>query len=69
MQKGQRCLHLCPSQNSANTVSYTHLDVYKRQDSQFITDDMENTARQVISIVCRQLPLFSDVSITLDPFL
>ena len=28
--------------------------------------DMEDTARQVISIVCRQLPLFSGVSITPD---
>ena len=39
---------------------------YPRTDSQFITDDMEDTARQVISIVCRQLPLFSDVSVTPD---
>lgn len=39
---------------------------YPRTDSQFITDDMEDTARQVISIVCRQLPLFSGVSITPD---
>ena len=27
---------------------------------------MEDTARQVISIVCRQLPLFSGVSVTPD---
>ncbi len=39
---------------------------YPRTDSQFITDDMEDTARQVISIVCRQLPLFSGVSVTPD---
>ena len=39
---------------------------YPRTDSQFITDDMEDTARQVISIVCRQLPLFYGVTITPD---
>ena len=39
---------------------------YPRTDSQFITDDMEETARKVISIVCRQLPLFSGVSVTPD---
>ena len=39
---------------------------YPRTDSQFITDDMEDTARQVIFIVCRQLPLFSGVSVTPD---
>ena len=42
------------------------LATYPRTDSQFITDDMEDTARQVISIVCRQLPLFSGVSVTPD---
>ena len=31
---------------------------YPRTDSQFITEDMESTARQVIGIVCRKLPLF-----------
>lgn len=31
---------------------------YPRTDSQFITDDMENTARQVIDIICRRVPLF-----------
>ncbi len=31
---------------------------YPRTDSQFITDDMEGTARQVISIVCRKLSIF-----------
>ena len=39
---------------------------YPRTDSQFISEDMEDTARQVIAIVCRQLPLFSGVSITPD---
>ena len=31
---------------------------YPRTDSQFITDDMGGTARQVISIVCRKLSIF-----------
>ena len=31
---------------------------YPRTDSQFITEDMESTARQVIGIVSRKLPLF-----------
>ena len=48
------------------TLYEKKLLTYPRTDSQFITDDMEDTARQVISIVCRQLPLFSDISITPD---
>lgn len=48
------------------TLYEKKLLTYPRTDSQFITDDMEDTARQVISIVCRQLPLFTDVSITPD---
>ena len=48
------------------TLYEKKLLTYPRTDSQFITDDMEDTARQVISIVCRQLPLFSGVSITPD---
>lgn len=39
---------------------------YPRTDSQFITDDMEGTVRQVISILCRKLPLFDDVAYTPD---
>ena len=39
---------------------------YPRTDSQFITDDMEGTARQVIGIVCRKLPFFEGVSFELD---
>lgn len=35
---------------------------YPRTDSQFITDDMEATARQVIAIVCRKLPIFAGLS-------
>ena len=35
---------------------------YPRTDSQFITDDMEETVRQVISILCRKLPLFDSVA-------
>lgn len=39
---------------------------YPRTDSQFITDDMEGTARQVIGIVCRKLPFFEGVSFEPD---
>ena len=35
---------------------------YPRTDSQFITDDMESTVRQVIGIVCRKVPLFDGLS-------
>ena len=34
---------------------------YPRTDSQFITEDMQDTAKRVINIVCRTLPLFSGV--------
>lgn len=34
---------------------------YPRTDSQFITEDMESTARQVIGIVSRKLPLFEGI--------
>ena len=37
---------------------------YPRTDSQFITEDMESTARQVIGIVCRKLPLFEGIPTT-----
>ena len=39
---------------------------YPRTDSQFITDDMEGTVRQVISILCRKLPLFDGVAYAPD---
>ena len=39
---------------------------YPRTDSQFITDDMEGTVRQVISILCRKLPLFDGVAYSPD---
>ena len=48
------------------TLYEKKLLTYPRTDSQFITDDMEDTARQVISIVCRQIPIFSGVSVTPD---
>ena len=48
------------------TLYEKKLLTYPRTDSQFITDDMEDTSRQVISIVCRRLPLFSGVSVTPD---
>ncbi|CAK7023361.1 MAG: DNA topoisomerase 3 [Eubacterium sp.] len=34
---------------------------YPRTDSQFITDDMEGTARQVIGVVCRKLSIFDGI--------
>jgi len=34
---------------------------YPRTDSQFITDDMEGTARQVIGIICRKVSIFDDM--------
>ena len=39
---------------------------YPRTDSQFITDDMEGTARQVIGIICRKVLIFDGVSHTPD---
>ena len=39
---------------------------YPRTDSQFITDDMEGTARQVIGILCRKLPLFVGIEYSPD---
>ena len=35
---------------------------YPRTDSQFITEDMESTAHQVIGIVSRKLPLFGGIT-------
>ena len=40
------------------TLYEKKLLTYPRTDSQFITEDMESTARQVIGIVSRKLPLF-----------
>ena len=34
---------------------------YPRTDSQFITDDMEGTARQVIDIICRKVSIFDSM--------
>jgi len=39
---------------------------YPRTDSQFITDDMEGTARQVIAIICRKVSIFDGISHTPD---
>ena len=39
---------------------------YPRTDSQFITDDMESTVRQVIYIVCRKVPIFDGLSCAPD---
>ena len=35
---------------------------YPRTDSQFITEDMDGTARQVIGIICRKLPVFDGMN-------
>ena len=39
---------------------------YPRTDSQFITDDMESTVRQVIGIVCRKVSAFDGLSCAPD---
>lgn len=39
---------------------------YPRTDSQFITEDMESTARQVIGLVCRKLPIFEGIAFEPD---
>ncbi len=39
---------------------------YPRTDSQFITDDMEGTVRQVIGIVCQKIALFHGTSCETD---
>ena len=39
---------------------------YPRTDSQFITDDMESTVRQVIGIVCRKVSAFDGLSYAPD---
>ena len=39
---------------------------YPRTDSQFITDDMESTVRQVIGIVCRKVSVFDGLSYVPD---
>ena len=39
---------------------------YPRTDSQFITDDMESTVRQVIDIVCRKVSIFDGLSYAPD---
>ena len=39
---------------------------YPRTDSQFITDDMESTVRQVIYIVCRKVSVFDGLSYAPD---
>ena len=48
------------------TLYEKKLLTYPRTDSQFITDDMEATARQVIEMVCRKVSIFSGLTHTLD---
>ena len=44
------------------TLYEKKLLTYPRTDSQFITDDMESTVRQVIGIVCRKVSAFDGMS-------
>lgn len=37
---------------------------YPRTDSQFITEDMQDTTKRVISVVCSTLPLFTELSVS-----
>ena len=46
------------------TLYEKKLLTYPRTDSQFITDDMEATARQVIEMVCRKVSIFSGLTHT-----
>ena len=48
------------------TLYERKLLTYPRTDSQFITDDMEATARQVIEMVCRKVSIFSGLTHTPD---
>ena len=48
------------------TLYEKKLLTYPRTDSQFITDDMEATARQVIEMVCRKVSIFSGLTHTPD---
>ena len=48
------------------TLYEKKLLTYPRTDSQFITDDMEATARQVIEMVCRKVSIFSGLTHTTD---
>ena len=48
------------------TLYEKKLLTYPRTDSQFITDDMEATARQVIEMVCRKVSIFSGLTHTAD---
>ena len=48
------------------TLYEKKLLTYPRTDSQFITEDMEATARQVIEMVCRKVSIFSGLTHTPD---
>ena len=48
------------------TLYEKKLLTYPRTDSQFITDDMEASARQVIEMVCRKVSIFSGLTHTPD---
>lgn len=39
---------------------------YPRTDSQFITDDMEDTARKVVAVVCRKMAIFHGLTVNPD---
>lgn len=48
------------------TLYEKKLLTYPRTDSRYLTEDMEDTAQQVIGIVCRKLPLFGGVCMEPD---
>ena len=54
--------------NTPTAVSYTHLDVYKRQDSSFLTDDMGGTAAGIIALLCEKLPFMAGADFTPDVY-
>ena len=57
------------TEDEANAIAAAcdkKLLTYPRTDSQFITDDMEATARQVIEMVCRKVSIFSGLTHTPD---
>ena len=48
------------------TLYEKKLLTYPRTDSQFITDDMGDTVKNVIGILCREMPLFKSIAMSPD---
>lgn len=59
-REANRCYGFTAQQtlDLVQTLYERRLLTYPRTDSQYITEDMSDTARQIIGIVCRKLPLF-----------